>query len=89
MSGFSVLLLILKLHVHSLIAHGQQLRDLFRVFFFSLFKGKPDVFCMQKLLVKPNLSFNFSYCALCTKDGSKERISMEFLSKMCTAGNQL
>jgi len=33
MSGFSLLLLILKLHVHSLIAHGQQLRDLFRVFF--------------------------------------------------------
>lgn len=37
MSGFSVLLLILKLHTHVLIAHGQELRE---GFFFFLKKDQ-------------------------------------------------
>lgn len=85
MNGFSVLLLILKLHTYRLVARGQELKE----YFFLLFKGRPDVFCIQKLLVKPNLSFNISHSAVCTKDRRKERVSMEFLSKICTSGNQL
>lgn len=41
MSGFSVLLLILKLPMYSLIAHGQKLRESFVVWFFC-FQLKED-----------------------------------------------
>lgn len=48
MTGFSVLLLILKLHMYSLIAHGQELRE--GGFFF---------FCYLK---EDQMSFVFKNC---------------------------
>lgn len=57
-------------------------------FFFILFHERPGVFCIQNLLVKPNLSLNISHCVLCTKGRRKETLNMEFLLKIYTLGNQ-
>lgn len=56
---------------------------------FILFYERPDVFCIQKILVKPDLSLNISHCDLCTKGRRRETLNMEFLLKICTLGNNV